>query len=126
MTDFWINGHKLAAVSQQEGGEQFVADASQSNYILLQCTAPLSVEQHAIVRKFHVEILEYVSINTYLCRYEPEDLDAIRALPFVVFANVYHQDLGISSGLSTIRVAASAASGSTGPNLKPLQPQNKH
>jgi serine protease AprX len=113
MTDFWINGHKLAAASQQEGGEHFAADASQSNYILLQCTAPLSVEQHTIVREYHVDILEYVSINTYLCRYEPKDLDAIRALPFVVFANVYHQDLGISSGLSNIRDAASTASGST-------------
>src|SRR5207253_2639441 len=30
-----------------------------------------------------VEILEYVPDDTYVCRYLPQDLGAIRALPFV-------------------------------------------
>ena len=44
-------------------------------------------------------IHEYVSDNTYLCGYKPTDLSKIRALPFVVWANVYLQGFKVAPAL---------------------------
>jgi hypothetical protein len=50
----------------------------------LRTSGPLTDEQKDELARLGVEPQEYVPENAYLCRYQPSDLDAIRALPFVV------------------------------------------
>jgi serine protease AprX len=75
------------------------ADASESNYVLIQTTAPLTPAQQKQLADLGVVVHEYVSENTYLCGYKPTDLAAIRALPFVVWANVYLKGFKIAPAL---------------------------
>lgn len=74
-------------------------DTSKSNYILVQTTAPLSDADKAKLSELGVEIQEYVSENTYMCRYAPSDLTAVRALPFVSWAGVYLQGFKVNPSL---------------------------
>ena len=74
-------------------------DTSKSNYILVQTTAPLSDADKTKLSELGVEIQEYVSENTYLCRYAPSDLTAVRALPFVSWAGVYLQGFKVNPSL---------------------------
>jgi serine protease AprX len=66
-------------------------DSSTSNYILIQTTQALNADQKKELAAMGVQIHEYVPTNTYICRYEPADLDSIRSLPYVEWANVYMQ-----------------------------------
>lgn len=75
------------------------ADASQSDYVLIQVQAPLTPDQRAELSKLGLVVQEYVSENTYLCSYKPADLSAIRRLPYVVWANVYLRGFKIPPGL---------------------------
>src|ERR1700754_16507 len=88
-----INGHTVQAKSQQEGGDQYTPEASSSSYILVQCSDFPSNEQLQQLEDMEIRILEKLENHTYLCCYKPADLDIIRALPFVTYANVYHPDL---------------------------------
>ena len=63
-------------------------DAGDSNFILVQGHHDLVPEEKRQLASMGVEIQEYVAEYTYLCRYEPENLEPIRALPFVRTANV--------------------------------------
>ena len=65
------------------------ADASASDYILIQTTAPLSPDQTDELANLGVVVQEYVSENTYLCSYKGTDLTSIRALTFVTWTDVY-------------------------------------
>ncbi len=65
------------------------ADSTDSNYILVQTSAPLNREQKNQLTNLNIQILEYVPENTYICRYTPSDLNAIINLPFVEWANIY-------------------------------------
>jgi hypothetical protein len=87
------HGPALAAV------EAVAADASQSNYILIQTREPLTRDQKATLAELSVKILEYVPENTYVCYYPESDLEAIRQLPFVVWANVYMRGFKVAPGL---------------------------
>jgi serine protease AprX len=62
--------------------------ARDSNFILIQGQHVLSVDEKQILEKKGVLIQEYVAEYTYLCRYEPDDLQTLRSLPFVRTANV--------------------------------------
>ena len=84
------------------------ADASKSNYILVQTKAPLTEAEKAQLAALGVVINEYVSDNTYLCGYKPADLTAIRALPFVAWAGVYLRGFKINPGLRPPVSAAQA------------------
>jgi serine protease AprX len=114
MTTIRINGYVVEPHSQRAGGSQYVEDASESNYILLHCSCHLNIQLAEKLQQLHVKILKYVDENTYLCVYEPADLTKIRALPFVEYANVYHQDLVVHAGLkekldSTLRQSGQSA-----------------
>ncbi len=73
--------------------------ASQSDYILIQTKAPLTKDQKEELADFSVRILEYVPENTYVCYYPESDLQSIRQLPFVTWANVYMRGFKVSPGL---------------------------
>lgn len=53
----------------------------------------MTVPEHEQLIRLHVDVLRDLGSHTCLCRYEPADLEAIRSLPFVTYANVFHQDL---------------------------------
>jgi serine protease AprX len=76
-------------------------DASKSDYVLIQTSQPLDKAQKAELAGSGVTILEYVPDATYLCSYKASDLAAIRALPYVVWANVYMRGFKISPALVT-------------------------
>jgi len=76
-------------------------DASHSDYILVQSVEPLSNEQEDELESLGVDIQEYVSHNTYLCGFKGTDLESIRQLPFVSWANVYLDIFVIQDSLKT-------------------------
>src|SRR5215472_5561109 len=102
MTLITINGISLDPIAQAQAlrvaGLESV-DASQSDYILVQTSAPLSPGQKDELAKLGVVIQEYVSENTYLCIYKGTDLAQIRALPFVTWANVYLRGFKVAPNL---------------------------
>ena len=102
-----INGNLVEPATQQEGGSHFFFDASHSNYILIHCADRLENEQYNELERLQVEVLQYIAGDTYFCRYLPAELEEIRKLPFVIYANVYHPDLVIEAGLKEMsRVGA--------------------
>ncbi len=110
MTKITINGISIDPETQRKamGAAGLISpDSSDSNYILIQTTQPLDRAQKSDLAALGVEILEFAPENTYICRYEPADLDAIRDLPFVEWANVY---------LEGFKIAAQLRSGTAIPN----------
>src|SRR4051812_30639759 len=102
MARITINGISMDPVSQAHAlraASLESADASQSNYVLVQTEAPLTDEQRKALEDLGVEIHEYVSENTSLAGYKPTDLTAIRDLPFVVWADVYHAGFKVPPSL---------------------------
>jgi serine protease AprX len=81
------------------------ADASKSNFILVQTNGPLAAAQRQQLADLGVQILEHVPEDTYVCRYLPADLSSLRGLPFVAWVNVYLHVFKISPRL---RPAAAA------------------
>lgn len=77
------------------------ADATDSDYILIQTRQPLSKDMKRELTDRGVEILEYVPDDTYLCNYTGTDLDQIRSLADVVWANVYLQGFKVAPSLTT-------------------------
>lgn len=74
-------------------------DSSSSNFILVQTKGPLNEAQKTQLTQLSATILEYVPEHTYICRYPPSDLNRIRALPFVSWANVYLQGFKVAAAL---------------------------
>jgi len=75
------------------------ADAAQSDYVLIQTKGPLTKEQKETLAQRSVTILEYVPENTYMCYYPPSDLQKLRELPFVTWANVYMRGFKVAPAL---------------------------
>jgi serine protease AprX len=94
------NGPKLAAA------KLISPDSSSSNFILVQTKQPLTREQREELAGLGATILEHVPENTYICHYPPADLDRIRKLPYVAWANVY---------LHGFKIPVSLRTGSAGP-----------
>jgi serine protease AprX len=76
------------------------ADASQSNYILIQTKAALTREQRDQLARSGARILEYVPNDTYIAYYAPKDLVPIQRLPFVTWADVYLHGFKIAPSLT--------------------------
>jgi len=70
MARITINGISIDPVAQGAAlstAGLVAADASQSNYILIQTAAPMTAAERAELTALGVEIQAYVSDNTYLC-----------------------------------------------------------
>lgn len=78
------------------------ADSSSSDYILIQTNQPLNRQQKSELADLNVKILEYVPESTYICHYSLADLNPIRALPYVVWANIYLKGFKVSPALQAI------------------------
>jgi hypothetical protein len=104
MAKITINGISLDPTAQAMGLDSaglHSVDSSASNYVLIQTKAPLNRAQKEELRGLGVEILEYVPVATYVCHYPSSDLDAIRALPYVEWANVYLERFKVAPQLLT-------------------------
>lgn len=102
MARITINGVTVDPLTQQPilaAASLESADASQSNYILVQTKQPLDKTEKDDLAKRGVRILEYVPDHTYLCHYPPTDLAAIRALPYVSWANTYMEGFKVAPTL---------------------------
>jgi serine protease AprX len=98
MASITVNGNTIVPIGSQGEGWTVNANdqeevksapnAKDSNFILVQVDRVLTVAEKGILADHHAEIQEYVAENTFLCRYEPEDLQALRLLPFVVTADM--------------------------------------
>jgi len=102
MASITINGITLNPVTQGPAlaaARLHSADASGSNYLLVQTKSPLTTKQRQDLEKKGATILEYVPENTYICQYTPTDLGPIRSLPFVQWANTYLKAFKINPSL---------------------------
>ncbi|MFI8192076.1 S8 family serine peptidase [Streptomyces sp. NPDC085946] len=102
MARITINGVTVDPLAQRDelaGASLIAADASRSNYLLVQTGHVLSTEEKARLAELGAVIHTYVPENTYLCGYRPSDLDAVRGLPFVTWADVYLDGFKIAPSL---------------------------
>jgi serine protease AprX len=98
MNRITINGISLDPVSYTSAG-LMSADASGSNYLLIQSTAPLTAAQKTELAAAGVTLHEYVSENTYLAAYPQSDLSRLRSLPYVAWVDVYLKGFKVAPGL---------------------------
>jgi hypothetical protein len=92
MSEITINGITIDPIKQDRALRDaglVAEDASESDHILIQTAEPLTAEQRAELEGLEVRMQEYVSDNTYLASFPPEDLHRLRDLPFVSWADVY-------------------------------------
>jgi serine protease AprX len=102
MARITINGVSLDPIAERRelrAHSLESADASASNYILVQTTGPLSRDERDQLAELGVVIQEYVPENTYLCGYQKSDLETIRDLPFVTWVDVYFESFKIPPSL---------------------------
>ncbi|MFF0201304.1 S8 family serine peptidase [Streptomyces sp. NPDC005017] len=112
MSRITINGVTVDPLAQ--AGELATAslvseDATASNYLLVQTTHPPTAEEKEQLASLGVVIHEYVPDDTYLCGFRPTDLDAVRALPFVAWADVYFEGFKIAQSLRPRRLSTGIA-----------------
>ncbi|MFG2332868.1 S8 family serine peptidase [Streptomyces sp. NPDC048604] len=112
MARITINGVTVDPLLQSEemvAASLVSEDASASNYVLVQTTHPPTPEEKEQLSELGVVIQEYVPDDTYLCGYRPSDLDAVRALPFVAWADVYLKGFKIGQSLRSTRMRSGVA-----------------
>ena len=74
-------------------------DSSNSDYIIIQTKQPLDKLQRRELEQLGVKILEYVPENAYIAYYPGTDLQRIRALSYVSWANEYLKGFKIEPAL---------------------------
>jgi serine protease AprX len=102
MPKITINGISLDPDSQRNSlnaANLISEDSSTSNYIIVQTSQPLDRQQKSELTTLGATILEYAPENTYICSYPPTDLNPIRDLAFVDWANIYLKDFKIEPRL---------------------------
>ncbi|MFE1409833.1 S8 family serine peptidase [Streptomyces sp. NPDC058746] len=112
MSRITINGvtvDPLAQAHELETASLVSEDATASNYLLVQTTHPPTAEEKEELAALGVVIHEYVPDDTYLCGFRPTDLDAVRALPFVAWADVYFKGFKIGQSLRSARLRTGLA-----------------
>ncbi|KAK0727777.1 peptidase S8 and S53 [Lasiosphaeria miniovina] len=104
MAPISINGNTLDPVVQGPvlralGLE--APDASGSDYVLIQVSdARTTPEQKGNLANLGLVLHGYISEKTYLYSYEGTDLQKIRSLPFVIWADIYLKQFKYLPGLS--------------------------
>jgi hypothetical protein len=104
MAKITINGvsiDPLAPTPALAAASLMSVDASTSDYILIQTEQPLDQAQKDELYNLGCTILEYVPEDTYICHYQGTDLAAIRALPYVAWANVYMRGFKVAPSLTS-------------------------
>src|SRR5256714_6872295 len=75
------------------------ADASKTDYILVQCQGRLSLSRRQKLDDAGLKHINYVSKNTYLCHYQSADLDKVRQMEPIVYTDVYRQEFKMAPNL---------------------------
>ncbi|KFZ07914.1 hypothetical protein V502_09672 [Pseudogymnoascus sp. VKM F-4520 (FW-2644)] len=105
-----INGNTLDPANPAVRAAGLVTgDAADSNYVLIQTKGAVTKDNKDQLQSLEVGIKELVSDSTYLCRYEPADLEPIRNLDFVKWANVYPTHFVVSSRLKPDRATVTSS-----------------
>ena len=102
MTQITINGITLdpeTHVLQLTALSLSTTDASGSSFALVQVDGPISATQREEIETQHVELLEYVPENTYIARFDDNDLSVVQELSFVRWANRYLPGFKVSTDL---------------------------
>uniref|UniRef100_A0A0B7KDM2 Peptidase S8/S53 domain-containing protein n=1 Tax=Bionectria ochroleuca TaxID=29856 RepID=A0A0B7KDM2_BIOOC len=89
-----LNGHEFSTADATPD-----VDASDSNYIYIKGNGPIKGQQKQELADLGVFVSEFLGQDTYLCRYEPADLEPIRGLSFIEQANLYPRHLKKSTRL---------------------------
>lgn len=84
MATITVNGNTINPAA----ADYVSRDAKGYDFIYIQAHHDLSIDEKRQLAEMDVEIQEYVSKHTYLCRYTPDDLERLRALTFVRTANM--------------------------------------
>ena len=128
MARITINGVSIDPTQhtrQLAAADLHAADASTSDYIVVQTSGPMAQSERLQLEALGVVPHEYVPDDAYLCQFKGTDLASIRALPFVTYANVYLEGFKIPPSLRPIRAHASSdlieMSAMRGPSRKPQQ-----
>ncbi|KAF3318740.1 hypothetical protein TWF173_006756 [Orbilia oligospora] len=88
-----INGNDLDEETKPQ------SNAPNTNYIIIQTEALLSPPQREALKAADLEIQEYVSNCTYLCRYPGQNLDKIGQIDLIVYVDIYRQEFKIAPSL---------------------------
>ncbi|KAI4189445.1 MAG: hypothetical protein L6R41_001463 [Letrouitia leprolyta] len=107
-----INGNTLVASESDEPSTVFSLNAANSNYITLQTQSPLTGDQKQELEDLGVQLQEYVSENTYLCRYEPINFAEVKAKSFVNHIAEFDRRFKVEGAL-TDSLSAAERSGTT-------------
>lgn len=105
MAKITINGvtmDPLAQAPSLAAANLHAADATASNYILIQTKQPLDKAQKAELASKGVTILDYVPEDTYLCYFPPTSLNDICILPYVAWANLYLKAFKVPPSLAAL------------------------
>lgn len=108
MADITINGITVDPLAPAPAGlapPPGLADAANTNYILVQPKAPLNAAQRNDLARAGAKILELVPDGTYVCHYAPDDLLPVQALPFVEWAGRYLPGFKLAASLTPAPVA---------------------
>lgn len=91
MSPININGNVLDPADPHQSG--LPQDASETKFVVLQCSRRPSIEEYDETQKLGIQILsveaETPDHTSYLCKYDKDDLKALEALDFVQHALVY-------------------------------------
>ena len=111
-----INGNSLEPTLHGPGRQLSnldAQDASGTKHILIQTEGPLSSDQKADLKTSGVVIENYISENTYLCEYDPDDLATLRSKDYVNYANVYLSQLKVHPRLKAPAAVTASVEGPT-------------
>lgn len=64
-------------------------DVKDTRYLLLHVKAELDAQERAQLEQLGVELLQFVPDDTYLCRFDVGELNRVRSLAFVTWANPF-------------------------------------
>ena len=83
----------------------YAEDAVRTNYITITAFEPLGLDRLGELLSLGVEVQEQVDIDTYLCRFEPQDLQPIREKSYIRQAVVFRSKFKIVQDLKKTNVA---------------------
>jgi hypothetical protein len=125
MAPVTINGNTIDIDPLRASPGYFAKDAKDTNFILVKCKHRLTADEYKEFERLQVKPQQLVEETTYLCKYAPVDLDAIRKLGFVDHAVVYHHDFVISPSLKALGSVNGSSGGNHAPGKQYLQYLNR-
>ncbi|KAF4551907.1 Hypothetical protein D9617_12g037970 [Elsinoe fawcettii] len=90
MAPFLVNGNKVVP---EDVPSYVPRTAEKTDFILVQTQRPLDPSQKDDIVKTGAQLIEYLGNNTYLCRYEPHDLQPLRDKTYILEVSIYLREL---------------------------------